>query len=180
MSNQPGSQRQRAVDVDAAVRRFHESIYRDPGVEDEHDPAFIATQLRGDADFDGSVSACRFPFDADRIESVIMHVQAGTETKVAPENIRRAFTTGTTGTDALDEAAASVLGELLTDDLDYVIRHSGASPREAAAFFRARGGFRWPVVWCLNAMTEAGPTELPFALEKQLLAGHFDFSERWM
>ena len=167
--------------IEDRLRRYRESIYRDPGVEDEHDPAFIATQLRRDSEFLAPVSTRRFPFDPDRVEAVIVHVQAGTEPKarVRPDDIHRAFVAGRTGSDTLDAAVASVLAEFDRIDLAEIVGNSGAAPREAAAFFRARGGFGWPVVWCLNAMTEAGPRELPFALEKQILAGHYGQPYRW-
>ena len=168
-------------DIGERLRRYRESIYRDPGVEDEHDPAFIATQLRGDSEFLAPVSTRRFPFDADRVEAFIVHVQAGTEpkAKVRPDDLRRAFVSGRAGSDTLDAAVASVLAEFDRIDLTEIVENSGATPREAAAFFRKRGGFGWPVVWCLNAMTEAGPRELPFALEKQVLAGNYEELHRW-
>ena len=167
------------IDVAAARQRVKSSDYRDKDVEDEHDPAVIAGRLRPDEDFALPGSTRRFPFDPDEVEAVVVHVQAGCATKATPDDVRRALSTGTTGTDSQDDVVDSVLGELAIDDLEHVIRHSGASPREVAAFFRARGGFRWPVVLCLNAMTRKGAVELPFALDKQLLAGNTDFLERW-
>ena len=161
------------LDIEAELRLHRESIYRDPGVEDERDPTFIATQLRADSEFLAPVSTRRFPFDPDRVESVIVHIQAGTEPKVGAHDIRRAFVSGSAGTGTFDAAVASVLAEFDRIDLKEIVEHSGATPREAAAFFRARGGFGWPVVWCLNAMSGAGQRDLPFAIEKQVLAGNF-------
>lgn len=165
--------RTRTADIRANLRRYRESIYRDPDVEDEHDPAFIASQLREDSDFLAPASVRRFPFDPERVEAVIVHVQAGTEPKVTADDIRRAFVDGGTGSREIDAAVADVLSEFERPDLKEIVEWSGATPREVAAWFRTRGLFGWPVVWCLNVMSGAGQRDLPFAIEKQVLAGGF-------
>ena len=160
------------------LRGLRESIHFDPDAENERDPAFIATQLRGDAAFRGPRGTCRHPFDADRVESFVMHVQAGSEPKVRPTDIRRAFLEGSAGSVALDAAIMSVLSEFDRADLQAILQWSGATAREAAAFFRAQGGFGWSAVWCLNAMSDEGPRDLPWAMEKIVLAGHYEYMGR--
>ena len=160
------------------LRGLRESIHFDPDAENERDPAFIAAQLRGDAAFRGPRGTRRHPFDADRVESVITHVQAGSEPKARPADIRRAFLEGSAGSEALDAAIVSVLSEFDRPDLKDILQWSGATAREAAAFFRSRGGFGWSVVWCLNAMSDKGPRDLPWAMEKIVLAGHYDYMGR--
>ena len=135
----------------------------------------IASQLRGDEDFRGEQAGRPFPYDAERIEAVIMHVQAGSLRKVRPEDARRAFAEGTSGTAALDAALCSLLSELERAELLEVFQWCGAPPRSIAAFFRAQTRFSWTVPWVLNAMSDKGCVELPFAIEKRVLAGDFDY-----
>ncbi len=144
-----------------------QSFYRDPGVEDERDPAFIAAQLRPDDAFASEEATRRFPFDEDEADALICHVQGGCAVKVGPHDMRRAFVEGTTGDLGLDHVLVSVLAELSLWSLRRTFEHSGASPREIAAFYRARpGAIRWPVVLCLNPWSVLGQRDLPFVLDK--------------
>ena len=142
---------------------------------EDWDPRAIASQLRGDEDFRGERATKVFPYDAERIEAVIMHVQAGSLHKVRPEDARRAFAEGTAGTAALDTALCSLLSELERAELLEVFQWCGAPPRSIAAFFRAQARFSWTVPWVLNAMSDKGCVELPFAIEKRVLAGDFSY-----
>ena len=146
-----------------------------PHPAEEWDPKAIASQLRGDEDFRGERATKPFPYDAERIEAVVMHVQAGTLPKVRPEDVRRAFAEGTAGTAALDTALCSLLSELERAELLEVFQWCGAPPRSIAAFFRAQDCFSWTVPWVLNTMSDKGCVELPFAIEKRVLAGDFGY-----
>lgn len=143
------------------------SFYRDPDVEDEQSPAYIAAQLRPDDAFAGEQAVRRFPFDEDQADALICHVQGGCAVKVGPRDMRRAFVDGTTGDPGLDDVLVSVLAELGVWSLRHTFEHSGASPREIAAFYRSRpGAIRWPVVLCLNPWSDLGQRDLPFVLDK--------------
>lgn len=110
------------MSLDQDLRRHHESFYRDPEVDDESNPAFIAAQLRPDGDFRGELATRRFPFDDDQADAIICHVQGGCAQKVTSNDLRRAFTEGTTGDPGLDEAMLSILSEINRESLEFTLQ----------------------------------------------------------
>ncbi len=167
------------MNLDLELRRRKESIYRDPEVDDETSPAFIAAQLRPDEEFIGARATQRFPFDEDQADALICHVQGGSMVKVTSNDLCRAFAEGTTGDPDLDEVVVDVLSELGRLSLEYTFKQCGASPREIAAFYRARPhAVTWDVVLTLNYWSDKGQRELPWVLDK-LAAVDLEFDERF-
>lgn len=165
------------MNLDQELRRRKESIYRDPEVDDETDPVFIAAQLRPDEDFLGTRATERFPFDDDQADAFICHVQGGSTVKVTSNDLHRAFTEGTTGDPEFDEVVVDVLREINRLSLEYTFEQCGASPREIAAFYRASPhAITWDVVLTLNYWSDKGQRDLPWVLDK-LAAVDIEFDE---
>ena len=167
------------LSLNKEMRRHSESFYRDPEVDDENDPAFIVAQLRPDEDFRGKRATQRFPFDDDQADAIICHVQGGSAVRVTSNHLRQAFAEGTTGDPDLDDVMLSVLNEINRESLEFTLMRCGASPREIAAFYRARPhAIRWPVVLTLNYWSDKGQRDLPFVLDK-LAAVDCEFDEHF-
>jgi len=135
-----------------------------------HAQWFLETYLRPDHDFLGPVATQRFPYDPERIDSVICQKQGGCAVKASPDDVHALFTEGSTGDFSFDDRVVlDVLSELYLEDLITVFRHSGATPRDIAAVYRKTPHrIKYPVFIVLNKWSDLGPKDLPRMYEKEM------------
>ncbi len=99
--------------------------------------SLLETYLRSDQNFLGPVATQRFPYDPERVDSLICQQQGGSAVRAFPDDIRVLVAAGSTGDSSLDDhVVLDVLSELFIEDLITVFRHSGATPREIAIVYR--------------------------------------------
>ncbi|MCY4152337.1 MAG: hypothetical protein OXE94_08915 [Aestuariivita sp.] len=135
-----------------------------------HETWFLETYLRPDQDFLGPVATQRFPYDPERVDSVICQKQGGSAVKAFPDDVRALFAEGSTGDSSFDERVVlDVLSELYIEDLITVFRHSGATPREIAMVYRKTPSrIKYPIFIVLNKWSDRGPRDLPRMYEKEM------------
>ena len=155
-------------DVDAPFNYWHETW-------------FLETYLRPDHHFTQMVATTRFPYDPERIDSIICQVQAGCALKAVPEDVHCLFTRGTCGSRTFDDhVVLDVLSELYLDDLISVFRHSGATPREIASVYRSiPERITYMVFIALNKWSDLGPKDLPRMYEKEMFTEYDGRSSYW-
>ncbi|MCY4199988.1 MAG: hypothetical protein OXE81_01885 [Gammaproteobacteria bacterium] len=142
---------------------------------DERDPDFVAYLLRPDSSLQGEKANLRFPFDEDA-DAYICQIQGGYDTRVDSFDVQEAFTTGSL--DGKDEVLMAVLGELMPAFFKDLIKQSGATPREIAAYVRSRPNteITLPMSIVLNWYSDHGQLPLPYVIDK--LCVH-EYDEVW-
>ncbi|MCY4006494.1 MAG: hypothetical protein OXE84_06675 [Rhodobacteraceae bacterium] len=146
-----------------------------------HEPWFLCTYLRPDHQFCGPIATTAFVYDAECVDSIICHKQAGCARKASPAELSRLWVQGTTGDPHVDDRVIlDVLAELPLDDLITVFTHSGACPRDIARVYRQHPHrITYPVFIALNQWSDIGPKELPRMYVKEMFTEYDGGSRAW-
>jgi len=139
----------------------------DPPYNDWHEPWFLCTYLLPDHQFCGPIATAAFIYDAECVDSIICHKQAGCVQKASDPQVD-------------DRVILDVLSELPLDDLVTVLTHSGACPRDMARVYRQYPHrITYPVFIALNKWSDIGPKELPRPYVKEMFTEYDGQSHAW-